>query len=266
MGDPMHDCEVAIEAAAAGAAVVSELFGSQLDRFDKGAGDFATAADIESERAMTGVIHRERPDDAVLGEENGRSGANGALRLWLIDPLCGTLNYACGMQVVAVNVALSGNDRFLAAAVADPFARQVFWTDGLSAFTRFRGEDRQVIPHTRSRLVDLDIHPTFRHPPERIARLACDEEFLGMFDPRLVSSSIALAWVATGQRAGYVSEGDKRNNVHFAAPIAICEAAGCVLSDLNGTPWRSGADGLIAGADAATHAALLRMVRKRRLL
>src|SRR5207245_10203397 len=51
-------------------------------------------------------------------------------------------------------------------------------------------------------------------------------------------------------------------SVHFAAGLAICEAAGCVVTDLRGRPWREGAAGLIAAADAETHTRLLALVRK----
>jgi myo-inositol-1(or 4)-monophosphatase len=64
--------------------------------------------------------------------------------------------------------------------------------------------------------------------------LAADGEFVATFKPRVVSSSLALGWVATGQRAAYVTDGDVRDSVHFAAGIAICEAAGCAVSDLWG--------------------------------
>ena len=80
--------------------------------------------------------------------------------------------------------------------------------------------------------------------------------------PRVVSSSIAVVWVATGQRAAYVTDGDLRDSVHFAAGLAICEAAGCTVTDLRGERWGEGPTGLIAAADAATHATLLGLVRK----
>ena len=73
---------------------------------------------------------------------------------------------------------------------------------------------------------------------------------------------MALAWVATGQRAAYVTDGDVRDSVHFAAGLALCEAAGCTLTDLRGRAWGSDASGLIVGADEKTHAALLGLVRK----
>lgn len=65
------DAAVAIAGAQAGADVVRNMYGRRLSRIEKGAGDFATAADVEAEKAILGVIRAARPDDAVLGEEGG---------------------------------------------------------------------------------------------------------------------------------------------------------------------------------------------------
>ncbi|MEW6735137.1 MAG: inositol monophosphatase family protein [Acidobacteriota bacterium] len=259
----MNDFDVAIAAADVGAAVVRRCFGTTLQRLDKGAGDFATNADIEAENAILALLHRERPEDAILGEESGRSGSTSSLRTWLIDPLCGTLNYAVRMRVAAVNIALRSEGRFITAAVADPFNQEVFWTDGRSAFLRVNGQDTPLAPSGSSKLVDLNFDPPFPNAPAfKAVTLAADSEFVVSFRPRVVSTSIALTWVATGQRAAYITDGDLRDSVHFAAGLAICEAAGCVITDLRGRKWGSGATGLVAAADSQTHATILSLVRK----
>jgi myo-inositol-1(or 4)-monophosphatase len=121
------DAEVATAAARAGAEVVRDRFGTRLGRIDKGAGDFATTADVAAEKAIVDVIRAARPAAAILAEEGGQQGAAGAARQWLVDPLCGTLNYAAGTMLVAVNVALRDGPGG-AAAVADPFTGEILWT------------------------------------------------------------------------------------------------------------------------------------------
>jgi hypothetical protein len=64
---------------------------------------------------------------------------------------------------------------------------------------------------------------------------------------------------AAGRRAAYVSDGQFRDNLHFAAGIAICDAAGCVISDLNGNPLHTGR-GLVISADQRTHDRVLALV------
>lgn len=61
-------------------------------------------ADVEAERAIVAVIRETFPDDVVLGEEEHR-GAADAERLWIIDPLDGTNNFAHGIPQFAVSIA-----------------------------------------------------------------------------------------------------------------------------------------------------------------
>ncbi len=110
--------------------------------------------------------------------------------------------------------------------------------------------------------MDVNLDPPF--PNERVfraARLLTDEGFVERFRPRVVSTTLALAWVAAGRRAAYVTDGRLRDNVHFAAGIALSEAAGCVVTGIDGRP---GLGGLVAAADADTHAGLLALIARQR--
>lgn len=253
------DAELAVAAAQSGAAVVREMFGGPLARVDKGGGDFATAADVAAEKAILDVLREARPDDAVTGEESGHTGADGAERRWLVDPLCGTLNYAVRNMLVAVNVALRVGSETVA-AVADPFSGEVFWTDSARAYVRRDGEDAALTPSPDSHLVDLNLDPPFPNAPRfQAARLLTAPEFAVHFRPRVVSTTLAVTWVAAGRRAAYVTDGgDLSGSVHFAAGIALCRAAGCVVTCLDGRPTHDRTGGLLVAADRPTHANLLR--------
>ncbi|MGA5472191.1 inositol monophosphatase family protein [Streptomyces arboris] len=255
------DVAVAIAGARAGADVVRSLYGRRLTRIDKGAGDFATAADVEAEKAILDVLRAARPGDAVLGEEGGQQGAGPAeaVRQWLVDPLCGTLNYAVGNLLVAVNVALRDG----AAAVADPFGGEVYFTDGRTAHVRRDGVgDALLAPTSATRLVDVNLDPPFPSAPGfRAVEFLAHPGFAEHFRPRVVSTTLALAWVAAGKRAAYVTDGgDLSGSVHFAAGIALCRAAGCVVTGVDGAPVGEG-HGLVAAADEETHGLLMSLIR-----
>lgn len=257
------DAQVAVRAARAGASVVREMYGTSLARFGKPGGDFATSADLAAEKAIMDVLRAARPDDAVTGEESGRTGPDGAGRRWLVDPLCGTLNYAVRSMLVAVNVALRAGSGTIAAASADPFSDEVFWTDGTRARVRAGGTDAPLVPSSASNLVDVNLDPPFPNAPAfRAAGLLADAGFAARFRPRVVSTTLAVAWVAAGRRAAYVTDGHLRDSVHFAAGIALCQAAGCVVTGLDGGPPHTGPGGLIAAADPETHSALLKMINR----
>jgi fructose-1,6-bisphosphatase/inositol monophosphatase family enzyme len=117
--------------------------------------------------------------------------------VWLLDPLCGTLNFAAPLPVVGVNAALVENGEVVAAAAADPFSGDVFWTDGRSGRIRVGSKDSPLVPDAGSRLVDLNI-----------------------------------------------------------------AAAGCTVTDLDGDPVGSAANGAIVAADDHTHSMLLRLTHR----
>jgi myo-inositol-1(or 4)-monophosphatase len=249
----LSDAEVAIDAAEAGAAVVRRKYGAAVSRYDKSPTDFATEADLEAERAILEVIRAARPDDAVIGEEYGATG-EGA-RTWLVDPLCGTVNFAAETPLFSVNVALAGVG---VAAVAQPLTGEVFWTDGTTANVRRNGTDSPAEPSASSFLVDVDIDA----PPGAdflSPQLLTDEKFRAAFAGRVSSTTLTLAWVAIGRRAAYLTNGALIDSVHFTAGTTLCQSAGCIVTDLRGHPLHTG-PGLVAAANPTTHQHLLDLI------
>ena len=68
----------------------------------KGRHDVVTAMDREVERFIRSAIAGRYPDDAIIGEEEG--GASDGERVWLIDPIDGTANYARGIPHYCVSI------------------------------------------------------------------------------------------------------------------------------------------------------------------
>ncbi len=252
------DMDVALSAATAGAQIVRAAYGTQVTRHAKSGLDFATDVDLEAETAILGVIESARPEDARVGEESGTTG-NSSARRWLVDPLCGTLNFAAQTPLVAVNVALVDAGSSIACVSVDPIAEECFWTDGHGAYLRRNGSDEALVPAGDSRLVDINcdgpVDKAFLGP-----QLLADPAFRSAFGPRVTSTTLAVAWVAAGRRAAYVSDGLFNENVHYAAGIGICRSAGCVVTDLFGDPLADGR-GLLVAADVETHERLAEMLR-----
>lgn len=252
------DIEVALAAAESGAEVVRNAYGTALTRHAKSDVDFATNADLDAEHAILAVIASARPEDTLIGEESGRTGT-ASTRRWLVDPLCGTHNFAAQTPLAAVNVALLDEAGSVACVAADPIAQEVFWADGRGAFMRHAGSDTPLRPSAQSRLVDLDCDDPVDRPALAPLVLA-DPAFRSAFSPRVTSTTLAVAWVAAGRRAAYVSDGRFDENVHFAAGIALCRRAGCMVTDLAGEPLEGGR-GLIVAADVETHRRLVDIIR-----
>ena len=252
------DAQVAVRAALAGAAEVAAAFRRPVTRHAKAGLDFATDTDVAAERAVRAVLAAARPGDAVVGEELGASGGDVARR-WFVDPLCGTLNFAAGVPAFGVNVALAerrdGVERVLAAAVADPLTGEVVWSDGTRTRVRGAAVDTDASPASVSRLVNVDVDNGGGAPA-----LVADAGLRAAWAVRVASTSLALAWVAAGRQAAYVTGAGVDGSVHFLPGVALCEAAGCVVTDLDGGPVRGGR-GIVAAADAATSRDVLARLR-----
>src|SRR5206468_1535928 len=67
-----------------------------------------TQADLEIEAMIREQIAKRFPDDAVLGEEEGLEGSSE--RVWIIDPIDGTKNFAAGIQIWGTLIALADGD------------------------------------------------------------------------------------------------------------------------------------------------------------
>lgn len=142
---------------------------------------------------------------------------------------------------------------------------RVFCTDGEKSWVRQDGTDTPLVPTSATRLVDVNLDPPFPSAPGfRAVDLLAHPDFTGTFRPRVLSTTLALAWVAAGRRAAYVTDGgDLSGSVHFAAGIALCRAAGCTVTGIDGTPTGPTGRGLVVAADAETHQLLMAMIRGR---
>ncbi|MGW3375036.1 histidinol-phosphatase [Streptomyces hydrogenans] len=95
-------------------------------------------ADRAAEELIRAGLQKERPADAILGEEYGVEGAGP--RRWVIDPIDGTKNYVRGVPVWATLIALmeEGETGFqpVVGVVSAPALGRRWWAaQGLGAFT-----------------------------------------------------------------------------------------------------------------------------------
>jgi myo-inositol-1(or 4)-monophosphatase len=229
----------------------------------KGTGDYVTAVDLASERAITALLREATPDIPVLGEEEGGA-ALGAGRSWVVDPLDGTTNFVHGFPVVGVSVALVEEGRPVAGAVEAPFL------GGRWAGARGRGafgiRDPDASP---VRLAVSTRGPAqavvgtgfpFRHKDALPRYLRVMEGALERFEDlrRPGAAALDLAWVAAGVFDGFFELGLSPWDV--AAGALLIEEAGGVVTDWEGDGRYL--EGNILAGPPAVHASLLELTRR----
>lgn len=92
----------------------------------RGRANFATAADHAAEAE---ILRRLRAHDRtipILAEESADPKLRGAERLWVVDPLDGTLNFSQGVPFYCVAIAYVEDGRVRAAAVHAPRTGETF--------------------------------------------------------------------------------------------------------------------------------------------
>jgi len=181
------------------------------------------AGDNRSQDLLAAALHELRPDDAVLSEEAEDDAVRlQADRVWIIDPLDGTREYAePGRADWAVHVALwerrAGG--LTAGAVALP-AQRVTLTTGGAAPSRggAPGAPRLVVSRTRA--------PTFV--------TAVADRLGGELVPMGSAGAKAMA-IVQGKADVYVHAGGM-HEWDAAAPAAVAAAAGLHVSRFDGRP------------------------------
>src|SRR5436190_8536564 len=94
----------------------------------RGRRDVIVGSALEIQDMLVKSIKEECPGDAMLTEEGPEDEplAVDAERLWIIDPICGSLNFANGIPIFAVSIALRVNGQLRVGVVYDPMRDEMY--------------------------------------------------------------------------------------------------------------------------------------------
>ncbi len=96
-----------------------------LDVQIKPDGSPVSATDRLIERLLRELLAEHRPDDGIIGEEQGVSGSGA--RCWVLDPIDGTSNFVAGRRAWGTLIALEVDGRSTAGMVSMPALRRRWW-------------------------------------------------------------------------------------------------------------------------------------------
>ncbi len=217
----------------------------QMDRYErveridyKSARDVVTEVDHLSEALILDGIRAAFPGDALLAEEtgehdarDGEAASSGVGRVWVVDPLDGTVNYANGIPVFCVSIALVAEGRSVVGVVRDPTRDESFaaTADGPATLN-----GRPIRASDKERLSDFVISMSLagRNATSRARGVR-----KAIRVPRSMgSAALALAYVANGRFDAFVQQGGL-STWDIAAAGLIAERAGATVTDLEGGPW-----------------------------
>jgi myo-inositol-1(or 4)-monophosphatase len=230
------DVWVALRAARAGADEVRDGSATEFLTEMKGVVDPVTDVDNRAEDALRGLIETHFPDDAIVGEEGGGQGWDEG-RVWIIDPLDGTVNFVHGIPQYAVSVALWTDGHPSIGVVIDVSRDEEF------VAVAGRGSTLNDAPITVSSTPDIGsslLATGFPYDRREHARAYLEvvgsilEVSQGM--RRLGAAALDLAWVACGRFDGYWEHGGQHGIKPWdiAAGVLLVTEAGGKVSDETG--------------------------------
>ncbi len=192
----------------------------------------------------------------VVGEERGGD-VPGDTPYWLVDPICGTRNFASGIPLFSVNVAMVEDGHVAIAVVGDGSNGHVLVAQaGDGAWRAGERGLRPLSTSDSSLVVDVGAWPAPGARREAAARRVAEAIDSDRWDVRCLSTTLALAYVATGQIAACVLFAATAT-VHSAAGALLVGEAGGRVTDAAGRPWRLGATSLVCAANERLHEAVL---------
>lgn len=239
--------------------ILKEGYGGKIQIDMKGKIDLVTEFDRRSEDYLVGAIRSQFPDHKVITEERGViQGENN--RVWYIDPLDGTVNYAHGVPIFSVSIAYMENGQVVLGAIYDPMQAELYVAERGQG-TRLNGRPVRVSQASaldQSLLVTgfpYDMHTNPVNNLDHYANFAVRSRGVR----RLGSAAIDLAYVAAGRFDGFWEI--RIRNWDIAAGSLLVEEAGGKVTDVGGGPDFISEEPSILATNGRIHSQMLAVLQ-----
>jgi myo-inositol-1(or 4)-monophosphatase len=226
----------------------------------KGLNDLVTDADVAVEKKIKAAISDAFSDDYILAEESSKEKVVPAERVWIIDPIDGTTNFAHNFPVYGVSIALWEKMQPKVAVVLEVNSNELFESvAGEGAYCNGKAISVSSIEDSARALIGTGF------PYNNMDLLDHYVEFFKWLlhhsrDVRRPgAASFDLCCVAAGRLEGFYEYALKPWDVGAAA--LIVQEAGGVVTDWNGgVDWLYG-ERIIVG-NPAIHSFLLQAIKE----
>ena len=256
--------EVAIAAAREGGRVALAHVGNPLYFKLKGRRDLLVGASVAVQDAVRNVLLGACPEDGFLGEEGPEDEVLpvDAERLWIVDPIDGSINYFRGLPNFAISIGYRDATGFRVGVVYDPSRDELFSArsgdgarlNGERIHVHVAGEGEDAY---ESSLIGTDL-PGDTEARIKAMRAATHvaNRMLGLV--MLGSPALGLCYVAAGRIHAYFHLALQLWDVAGAA--VILQESGAAFTNGGGSSWLY-SDGSYLASNGRIHGGMLRLLR-----
>lgn len=229
--------EIAWQATQIGAGTLKKSQPSSVQH--KGDRDTVTDVDLTIQRNIAAYLSQTTPDIALLAEESEHQpDIESSDWLWVLDPIDGTSNFAHGLPLCAVSLALLHDGRAVLAVTHAPLIAKTYHAiEGKGAFVNGQRITASATDSLSAAIVSLGDYAV-GHDAGRLNehRLALTAELVPRVERiRMIgAATLDLAFVAEGVLDACVMMSNKPWDT--AAGSLIAREAGARLTDAHGNP------------------------------
>lgn len=224
------------KAVRAGANELRSFFNAKFTISNKeGINNLVTEADHAAEKAILDVIKKDFPGHYILSEEAGEIIQDSNYK-WIIDPIDGTVNFAHGIPLCCVSIAIEHHGEILMASVFNPNMNELYFAEKGNGAT-LNEKKISVSEQTEVLRACLVTGFPYTYLDMQNGPLQVFERFIRKGIPvrRLGSAAIDLCWVAAGRFDGFYEH--KLEAWDSAAGYLIVEEAGGKVTDFKGNKF-----------------------------
>lgn len=225
-------------------ALICRIYGEEVEVYKKSDGSPVTRADHQSHLLLKKGLENLTPTIPIISEEDESSWAIKNPYYWLVDPLDGTKGFIHKTGEFCINIALMHNDYPIFGLIHIPLTHETYY-----------GYEEKAYCHKGERTASIET----RSPPSQgmifllggYGKRFKDQEdvFLKAYPIdkiHRIRSAIKFTYIASGQADLYLRL-DPCGEWDTAAGQALVEAAGGIMTTLDGAPFLYGKPGLING-------------------
>jgi myo-inositol-1(or 4)-monophosphatase len=220
-----------------------------------------TSADQKAEALIATRLKKGFPEFDLLAEEAGESaGRAGSDAVWVVDPLDGTTNFAHGLPVYAVSIALWEKEKPVLGVVYHPALDELFWAvKGKGAFLN---KKRMTVSRTtdpNSALLSTGFPYDLRRSQEN------NLDYFAAFATRvrairrMGAAALDIAWTAAGRFDGFWEL--KLYPWDIAAAVLMVAEAGGKLSGFEGEELGLSTPNVVA-SNGRLHTFILKIIEE----
>ena len=253
-----------LNAIEAGANELQRFFNGEFKISNKeGINNLVTEADHASEKAIIDCIKQEYPGHFILSEETGEIVMDSEYK-WIIDPIDGTVNFANGIPLCCVSIALEKAGQMILGAVYNPLMKEMFFAQkGFGASLN----DKKISVSDKTEVIKSCLVTGFPYTYLDMPNgpLQVFERFIRKGVPvrRLGSAAIDMCWVAAGRFDGFYEH--HLQAWDSAAGFLIVEEAGGKVTDYKGDHYSPYQPHLLA-TNGKIHDEMLDIINNRKEL